>query len=74
MTLKELKESTTAEVADWLFKLGACPLESGDEEICVCDKEGDHDCRTCWEMHLNGEGRSLEDPDDAKRYGRGYFV
>ena len=73
MTLKEIKESNVKTVAEWLFKLGACPMETGEEPGCICDDEGDHDCRTCWEMHLNGEDRENV-VDDAKEYGRGYYV
>jgi hypothetical protein len=76
MTLSEIQKSPLADVAKWFVKLGACPMETGEEPGCIVDEDGDHDCKTCWEMHLEGVERcsDYDDPDDAKRYGRGYCV
>ena len=71
MTLAEMHKSTLSDVAHWFVKLGACPMETGEESICVVDEYGDRDCKTCWEMHLVGEDRE-NIIDDAKEYGRGY--
>ena len=73
MTLAEIQKTPIDELAKWFVKLGACPLETGEEPGCIVDDDGDRDCKDCWMMHLNGEERENV-IDDAKEYGRGYRV
>lgn len=71
MTLEEIKGSSVETVAKWLKSVNACPLESGEENGCIVDKDDNLDCHACWEMHLNGESREPE-WEDPKETGRGY--
>ena len=76
MTFEEIQRTPIDELAKWFVDLGACPLETGEEPGCIVDGDGDHDCKDCWIMHLEGIERTNEkdDLDDAKRWGRGYRV
>ena len=48
MTLEEIKGSSVETVAKWLKSVNACPLESGEENGCIVDKDDNLDCHACW--------------------------